>query len=373
MIEYFSGIVPWLLRRANLLDGRLRQIDRHSLPQSVQHHIERQTLYCEEIVDDLEVLQAEPSLLDPAYADQYLSELRTIDRDIADIETVYLPAFERWGDDEIRGQSILEQICRETRLEGFEIRPIIVLYSQEYFSVYESVIYVPRLEHHFMLHLPDLYHEIGHILLEEQEPSLIGDFRGQVEAHFEQVRSQAEVENRPYSSSDLFARLVSVWREDWMIEFTCDLIGAYLCGPAYVWSHFHLTTLKGKDSVFSPSLSDTFGTHPADQARFDCMLKALEDMGFVEEGLRIRTRWDEFLQVSPDRNIPPNFHEVYPPTLVEQLRAQVRDGLDHLNIPIYQPDQNPGDMISFRLNRAWQRFWENPAEYADWEGNSPPI
>ena len=73
------------------------------------------------------------------------------------------------------------------------------------------------------------------------------------------------------------AFMLRKWRESWVKiwteEFFCDLFAVNTLGPAYAWSHLHLTAKRGDEPFEVPVFRAA--SHPADDARMRAMLSAL--------------------------------------------------------------------------------------------------
>ncbi len=93
---------------------------------------------------------------------------------------------------------------------------------------------MPSGEEHSLLNLPDMYHEIGHLL-----HSMFGGISCEtsgiiIDKHFakEIVRVQDDG-----TAAQLFKEKLEeakyLWEASWLEEFTCDLVGTYMTGASY--------------------------------------------------------------------------------------------------------------------------------------------
>ena len=79
-------------------------------------------------------------------------------------ETIGIAALNRANEDDRQLNLLVERIVREI---GFPLLPpVATLLSQGYFHIYPwfNLLCLPLVEPAFLLHLPDLYHELGHLL-----------------------------------------------------------------------------------------------------------------------------------------------------------------------------------------------------------------
>jgi hypothetical protein len=83
----------------------------------------------------------------------------------------------------------------------------------------------------------------------------------------------------PKQPAFTLTRWEAAWVKYWMVEFFCDLFAVYVLGPAFAWSHLHLTAKRGGDPFEVPLLGTT--SHPADDARMRTLLFGLETTEFT--------------------------------------------------------------------------------------------
>lgn len=372
MIDYLSGAIPWLLRRSEMLIEHLRAVE---IPFSIEKRIKAQIVQLEKTVAEISDVLNDPEIDNPDYTDQNLIRFRRLVRSVDDIESIFLPLVEGWGKDQEAAQQLITRICHETNLPS-SIRPIIALYSWQYFFVLEylQVIYIPRLESKFLLHLPDLYHELGHAVLEQNVITLWGNLEDQIRDYFDREHTRGVLERDPLALSGIYLGLADSWNR-WLIEFTSDIIAAYLCGPAYAWSHIHLCA-STVTTVYYPNAGED-STHPADEARWRAIALTLEDMGYGAEVRKIEKRWYSLVECLGEPE-PTNFNLAYPQPLLKAMQKQIKQGLKSLGVHFYPTSHAMqsnvfGPELSDLLNYAWVRYWQSPSDYAAWEVTALPI
>ncbi|MBK9097497.1 MAG: hypothetical protein IPM14_05085 [bacterium] len=266
---------------------------------------------------------------------------------------------------------IIDKIRREIK---YPITPPVGLcFSQPfhyfYYEPFFNILSVPLLEVDFLLHLPDIYHELGHpLLFTTNNPKIeglqksLGQFNYQVYNYY---KDEITRETRAGNTNIVVA--LNNWRDNWIkswsIELFCDLFATFTLGPAFVWSHLHLCAKRGSDP-FSVQLYQLID-HPADQVRMLSMLFALELIGFNKAKVTIENKWDEFVRLGKSKTIP-EFNRAYPTDLIQLVTALAHQGTKSLNC-IFASSNCKDDSIQFILNNAWDTFWENPREYINWE------
>ena len=366
--DYFTGSVSQLIERARLL--------RAKVPRDLPRDYDTLAQACREKLNDL-LVQLRSLLEEPMYReDRYQPErLRLFKRLVADldiIETVGIAALDRAKDDDHKLNDLLERIAREIRYPL--VTPVVTTLSQQYFHIMTelNLLCVPLTEGRFLLHLPDLYHELAHPLLIEKddpivEPIQIALFNAIRDA-LEYVAGELTKEDRrrgPEQPRFMLLRWEIAWVKYWMVEFFCDLFAVYTLGPAFVWAHLHLTAKRGEDPFAVPVLS--LSSHPADDARMRVMLRALSVSGYSTEATTIKRRWRELLMQASAKP-EPEYHRCFPEDLLTRVAEYARVGVEAIGCRLAKPTIS--DPIHSALNAAWDEFWRDPEGFVDWEKQS---
>jgi hypothetical protein len=115
-----------------------------------------------------------------------------------------------------------------------------------------NLLFVPLIEGDFLLHLPDLYHELAHPLLAVANDPALEPFQNafysaadRVMEHLEGLERREDRRYGPRAYGLLLQRWVDAWIPYWLTEFFCDAFAACTVGPAYVWAHLHLIAKRG--------------------------------------------------------------------------------------------------------------------------------
>jgi hypothetical protein len=293
---------------------------------------------------------------------------RRVRGDLEHLESVAVTALSRLNDEDRRVNRLADCLAREI---GYPLpTPVISCASQRYFHTYPDLrlICVPLAEGRFLLHLPDLYHELGHSLLAfENDGRLSGFQQRHVEAVDEALGYLAGELRRESTGlgPDAFKRYLLTWMECWLswaIEFFCDLFAVYTVGPAFAWAHLHLAACVDMDPFRVPLLAPT--VHPADAARMSVLVLALERLGFHDDRVAVAHQWDRFLSLSGSR-ISPEYKRCFPDSLLRRIERLAFDGALALGCDLARQDmKGPGRQL---LNEAWRAFWRSPADYVEWE------
>jgi hypothetical protein len=243
--------------------------------------------------------------------------------------------------------------------------------SYYYLSPFTNVIFVPIGESNFLLHLPDVFHEIGHEVLYHRENNL--KLKGVEECYREAVSAITKYyqelltmkvrETGPTKTLQTIMYIHSQWKNYWIDEIFSDLFACYTLGPAFAWAHLHLVTKKTDDAYVLTQ------KHPSDDSRMRILLIGLKKLGFNKEADEIRSQWEKMPFIA---NIEPvnEYQYAYPEKLMNDVADILLRGLRASNFLIVSPAMIAGlkpNSIVKLLNDAWKEFWINPLLFREWE------
>ena len=365
MNEYFAGSVTQLIERGRLLRTKVPR----DLPRDYDTLAQACKLKLNGLLELLRSLIEEPIYRKADYQPERLRLFKRIVAELDMVETVGIAALDRAKADDHKLNELLEKIAREI---GYPlVTPVVTTLSQQYFCIVTelNLLCVPLTEGRFLLHLPDLYHELAHPLFIEQDDPVVEPIQAAlflaVRAALGYLAEELAKEDRrrgPAQPTFMLQRWEIAWVKFWMFEFFCDLFAVYTLGPAFVWAHLHLTAKRGGDPFDVPILSAS--SHPADDARMRVMLIALNLSGFSAEATSIDLRWRQLLaqsQAKPE----PEYHRCYPDGLLARVADYARNGVEKIGCRLASP--TTADPIHSELNRAWDRFWADPSRFVNWE------
>lgn len=363
MEDFLRALLHDLERRCIALRDRLAAIQ---IDPDMRDHALGGYQVAERARRDTAQLLADPSLGSPALLSNHLQlykrghELATL------VESYVLPFVERYGETDRR----LTRLCRRlTAQVGWPLpAPLVVAFSSQYYWTQPvfHLICVPAAEETTLLGLPDLCHELGHILFLHHETTLLGDFTQQLAEYIAQEQQRVDAQQRPPQYRLLYDLLFTQWHDAWVPEFVSDMVATYLVGPAFGWQHVRLCAGRSQ-AAYYPALGDT-AEHPADEARLRGVVAVLEYMKEAAAGARVQALWDRYTAVSGESQ-PADYEVCYPHGLIESLAQRTVEGCRSLGLRSFNQLADPpgtGDIPSL-LGEAWEQFLANPQAYADWE------
>ncbi len=365
MNEYLEGSVRQLIERGRQLTA--------TIPRNLPRDYDTLARTCREKLIQLNE-QLRSLLDDPrfSYLKHQPERLRSFKRLVAEldlIETMGIAALDRANDEDHKLNSLLETITREIAYP-FET-PVVTTLSQQYFCIVTdlNLLCVPLAEGRFLLHLPDLYHELAHPLLTLLDDPIVEPFQNAMlfalQETIEYLDAESIKQDRrrgPERPTITLQRWKICWVKYWMVEFFCDLFAVLVLGPAFAWSHFHLCAKRGQNPFDVP----LFGTssHPADDARMRVMIVALKNAGFASAADNIAKRWSDLVGLS-GYILEPEYHQCFPDSVLESISRHALSGVSNIGCRIASP--STADQVHSALNSAWEQFWLRPTEYVEWE------
>jgi hypothetical protein len=361
---YFAGSVGQLVQRGRLLIGKIPR----DLPRDYDLLAQVCTRKLKDLLQRLRGLTDNATLCSPLLTSERLRLFKRIVAELDLIETVGVAALDRAEDDDHSLNRLLEQVCAETKYPL--VTPVVTTLSQQYFCIYPelNLLCVPLTEGRFLLHLPDLYHELAHPLLVETDDPKVEPFQkamdaalGDVLGYLAEEQMKAARRKGPERRAFVLERWEIAWVKYWMVEFFCDLFATTTLGPAFVWSHLHLSAKRGGNPFLTPSYASS---HPADDARMRAMLYCLNSIGFAVEAAKIQQYWADLLASTASVG-EPEYYLCFPDKILSALSTHAVTGVRNMGCTVASADAM--GLVGKSLNEAWEIFWLNPSDFPKWE------
>jgi hypothetical protein len=286
------------------------------------------------------------------------------------VEGIGVFALSRANEEDKFLNRLITEVCSEIAYPL--VFPVVSSMSQDYFHIYSefNLLCLPLIESRFLLHLPDVYHELCHPMHRAMEsPAMDGYQRAfkkglfSMVAHFDNEMLAAERLRNQQARLFQLQLWRTCWTKYWMEEIFCDLFGVLSAGPAYAWSHYHLCIKRGGDPYDAPLMFEA--SHPGDDARMSAILMMLRtEPAFRDEADRIEGAWKQFVETM-NYAAPPEYFTCYPADEIQKLVATAKIGVTSIGIQIAKPDDRGG--LRALLNEAWTEFWRAPHSYQTWE------
>ena len=365
MNDYFLGSISQLIERGRLLLLKIRT----DLPR--EFHLLAQTCRTEltKAIDQLQYLVNEDRMQLLELQPERLRLLRRIVRTMDLLETVGIAALNRANESDKQLNLLIE--CIRNEIAYPLLPPVVTSLSQDYFHIYPglNLLCVPLGEGDFLLHLPDLYHELAHpLIVEKYDPrvkpfqdNLLKSLAGAL-SYITDELGKEERRRGPSQFGFYLNQWANNWYESWAFEFFCDLFAVYTVGSAFAWANFHLCAKRGGNPFYVPTVS--LSTHPADDARMRVVLYGLELVGLSQEAEVIGKKWRKLIDIGGEKP-EPEYWRCFPQHILEEFAKNALEGVSAIGCRMAGPVSDcPVYVI---LNQAWTEFWRDPINYAAWE------
>lgn len=364
---YYRGALNQLEERLHQLIEQIpsNHFEMELLEQRCRRELEDELNFCRELRDS-------PKFLNPAAAAQRLDCYRDSIANVQLLGSIAVPALVRATDDDLRMNRLMKRIVKEIKFPL--MRPVVSCTSQQHYRVYPTwnLVFVPFLESQQLLHLPDLYHELGHIVLAETSDRRVEPFKlavkeskAQLCLHLSNLLSRLSLGRIPKHLKDQLVFWNYCWSNPWVVEFFCDLFAVFAVGPSFVWAHLHLCA-KFPTTLFElPSL--TRFSHPAPAARFAIAMDALRLLGYSAELKAIQAQWDRLLATTGEES-PSEFDWCYPREALQRMVESAFEAYIKMGCEAASP--NSSGAVASTLSEAWTRFWDDSESYAAWEART---
>jgi hypothetical protein len=362
--DYLRVACSQLIERASGLKGKL--------PRPPRREFERLAIQCCDGIDraimELRVIRDNPACRKPGNEPLRLLEYRRIAANIDRLENEAVAAIARSGEDEGAMVDLLYRMSTEITYP-IEL-PTVSMLSQNYFFIRTDfrLMCIPLMEPHFLLHLPDVYHELAHPLFRTQDDprtvAWVDAFslaKALIHDHLTKQTALAEGSRTPEAIKCFLHLATQNWMCRWMEEGFCDLFGLFSVGPAFAWAHLHLHAERGRNAFQLPQRRSG---HPPDASRTSALLEGLLLIGEKHVAGRIEGRWRELLAAAGQAE-PPEFQRYYPDKILRRCVQAAFDGFTRMGCAPW-PGVNH-DEVRAVLNDAWRHFWESPDAFVDWE------
>lgn len=292
-------------------------------------------------------------------------------RILDEYELLAISALSRSDKSDRRITRLIDKIRLEIR-HPLPVSPAVASLSPDYFEMYAdlNLLRVPLSAENFLLHLPDLYHELAHpLLVQENMYPQVKPFKRALLQSYMGVSAylHSEIEKSEYRrETDAFRYPLRVWEkcwaEGWLVEFLCDLYATCTVGPAFGWAHLHLCAKRSETLFRVPSYVPS--SHPSDNARMEVILMALGHIGFSREAEEIQDRWSNLVDLHGEA-AEPEYRLCYPRSLLMEIMDEAFKAIRDMKVRIAFPDTT--DFVHTVMNQAWKEFWRDPAAYVEWE------
>ena len=365
-----SPYLGWLIRE---------QIDRarslsDAIPKNQRHvALEHLAALCKGALEgQVQQLRRARALLDStgdAVAPVVLNAVKDSTRAMAEIEGYGIPPLHCQSDQAVFLNDVLFAMHREVGL--LPPRPAAACTSSGYYFTHlaTGTIHAPLSEAGFLLHMPDFYHELGHLLYTSLDRGTkygpiqdgVDGAMGAVDRHYLGQCNISGEEASSVQASEATEWMWAKWRSRWILESFCDLFALFATGPAYAYSNLHLVSKVDLD-IYKLNL---FGRqdHPSGEARMRLLDIGMRMLGHVDEAAHVKREWD---LMARHFGLPrPEYDNAFSSGLLEAIASSTLPTFGQAGLHGYRPRGERGTEgagatpVAALLNDGWNAFWRD--------------
>lgn len=357
MASLLRDLLLDLRRRASHISDELRAMAGSVSPEFEVHYndVVDRTRRAGEAVEDM---LRDPDLSDSHLEPNFFIVFKRLSELLLNIEDSSLLILKRCSDADRLLSAILRKICLEVGYK--DPPPLCGALSFQYFQalVGMDIVMTPPTQAADLLSLPDLYHELAHFVVFRQRATFEVKALTVIHGFFENALRKAAQQGLPSASLDSIRGNRDLWAGDWFVEFVCDMIATFWCGPAYGWANLRLSATRG-------DLYHEVATHPADDARrvgIDCMLRAISQRTAADE---INDKWEELKRLSPSSQ-PSGYARRYPAELLSQLATEIFEACCASGFRSFADQKTTGasESVLGIIDEGWRVFVEDAGRFA---------
>ena len=308
----------------------------------------------------VEQLLKDPDLSDPKLEPNFFMDFKRLSELIINVEDTSVLILKRCSADDRFLSTLLEQICSEA---GYKDRsPICGALSFQYFQALMGmdIIMTPQMQASELLALPDLYHELAHFVLFRRRSEFEVPLLGLIHKYFVEAIRKGKQQNLPTASLEIIRANYPLWTGSWHVEFACDMVATYWCGPAYGLANLRLSATRG-DPYQDGS------THPADDARRAGIASMLRLTGDATAANEIDLLWQDLRRISLSAQ-PPGYAKRYPTRLLEKLAECIFSACINAGFHRFADQQNHKHaFVSRTVAEAWKAFYQDAGAFPTFE------
>ncbi|MDZ7399195.1 MAG: hypothetical protein ONB37_03415 [candidate division KSB1 bacterium] len=233
---------------------------------------------------------------------------------------------------------------------------------------YPITYFMPTSAQYGLLYLPLFFHEFGHLLYACHEPEmnqLVFDLQNEIDS----IIKQEMVNQGAKGPKNAQKRkvIVQTWFT-WTQELFCDAVGFQIGGLSYIYAFSMYLKMWGIDRFHLPIERLTTSTHPLTWFRIKFLAEFLQAAGNEKVAEWLTAEWQAIADaLAVNEDYFGFYQDDFKPPIMETLRSMLEEAAPLLysqhEFDAYQPCPSPIDV----LNWAWQKFYEDPNGYPQWE------
>ena len=222
--------------------------------------------------------------------------------------------------------------------------------------------------------LPIFFHEFGHLLYRLHQLEM-NDLVNELQAAIRDLLRPSVERNDEHTQTRVSARNVIVdrWYE-WSQECFCDAIGFVMGGPSFAYAFSTYLRILGRSQYHMSKEELANSAHPVTWIRIQLLTNRARQMGYDVVATDLEEKWNE---VATALGVIEDYDGFYDPAFLPVIQQKLDDMLTETAPREFRESEisNQDEESVFTspvalLNRAWQKFQDDPDGYREWEENA---
>ena len=219
--------------------------------------------------------------------------------------------------------------------------------------------------------LPIFFHEFGHLIYTFHEPE-IKDLVNELQAEIRDLLRPPVERNDQYAQRQERSRnvIADTWYE-WAEECFCDAVGFVMGESSFVHTFSMYFRVLGWNEYHVPRGELAHRSHPVTWIRIHLLADRARLMGYNEVATDLERKWNE---IATALGVIEDYDGFYDPAFLPVIQQKLDDMLTETSPRQFQESEvsRQEQESTFTspvalLNRAWQKFIEDPDGYREWE------
>jgi hypothetical protein len=368
MNSFFPSLVIELHNRCEKVVSILKAL---SLPSEIDPNLKITIKKVHGIKTDLESIFTDPDFGAPELLLNQINRYKRCYESYSLVEKIQLPILLRYSDKDAFFHAFLKNSLNHI---NYQIdTPLISAASTNYYEVFadknpiSSSFFVPVIDDLFLLNLPDLFHEIGHLIFLKNEKELSTEFIEKFDDYLSNERRRIKVQTRPFDPI-FYDNLEELWKDSWSKEHVANMIATYCLGSSFGWQCLRICANTGEDVYFPAKIISQPDDHPSFESQMQGIVEILKMMRMTTEAIELNEKWNQYKTIC-HFDKPTEHDHCYPDYLMKSLAENVFQGCKTIGLKPFtaQKQDKKGINIPLLLDESWRLFHLDPKKYLLWE------
>ncbi len=297
MNSFFPSLVFELHNRSTKVISLLEDL---SLPPEIQPNLKSTIKKAYTIKTDLESILNDPDFGAPQLLLNQINSYKRCYESYSLIEKIHLPILLRYSEKDAFFHRFLKHSLFQI---NYRIdTPLISAASTNYYEVFadknplSSSFFVPVVDDMFLLNLPDLFHEIGHLIFLKQETELSNEFVIKLNDYLLNERNRIKVQTRPIDPV-FYENLEKLWKDSWIKEHVANMIATYCLGSSFGWQCLRICANTGEEVYFPAKIITEPDDHPSFESQILGITEILKIIGMDTEVRKLNEKWTHYKSI----------------------------------------------------------------------------